>query len=225
MEKKKETLIGISQPALRRMPLYYRCLLQALEKNITVISSEELGQTANVNSALVRQDLSCLPKLGRPGIGYDARSLASQLEELLGLVNDKEAVLVGVGHLGYSLALYPGFAPYRLQIIALFDNDPNKVGQLVAERRILAMEKLPSLVKRLHIQMGIITVPATAAQAVVEIMIDAGIKMVWNFAPCRLTVPDGVLVKNEDLAASLAAFSCQITQSKIAMQQGGKTIR
>jgi redox-sensing transcriptional repressor len=170
-----------------------------------------------VPGAQVRKDLSYLSEHGRSGIGYDARSLASYLEEFLGLINDKEAVLVGVGNLGRALALYPGFASYRLQIIALFDNDVAKVGQTIGGRRILPMEKLANLAQRLHIQMGIITVPASAAQEVAEAMIAGDIKVIWNFAPCRLVVPEGVLVKNEDLAAELATLSHHITRFKMAM--------
>jgi redox-sensing transcriptional repressor len=170
-----------------------------------------------VPGAQVRKDLSYLSEHGRPGIGYDARSLAFSLEEFLGLINDKEAVLVGVGNLGRALALYHGFARYGLQIIALFDNDVAKVGQTISGRRILPVGKLVNLAQRLHIQMGIITVPASAAQGVAEAMVEGGIKVIWNFAPCRLVVPEDVLVKNEDLAAQLATLSHHITRRKVAV--------
>jgi len=217
MNQKRDRQIGVPQPALQRMPVYYRCLMKAIEEEVPFVSSDELGRSVGVPGAQVRKDLSCLSEQGRPGIGYDARSLASHLEEFLGLINDKEAVLVGVGNLGRALALYPEFARYRLQIIALFDNDVAKVGQTLDGRRILPMGRLANLSQRLHIQMGIITVPASAAQEVAEAMIAGGIKVIWNFAPCRLVVPEDVLVKNEDLAAQLAALSHHITRRKVAM--------
>lgn len=167
--------------------------------------------------AQVRRDLSYLEEAGLPGVGYDARSLAAHLEEFLGLVNDKEAILVGLGNLGQALALHPGFKRYGLQMIALFDNDAAKVGQVVGDREILPVEKLSNLSQRLHIQIGIITVPAESAQEVADAMVAGGIKVIWNFAPCRLTVPENVLVKNEDLAAELAMLSHHITQSKIGV--------
>jgi len=126
-------------------------------------------------------------------------------------VNDKEAVLVGVGNLGRALASYTGFERYGLRIVALFDQDPAKVGMLVGEHQVLPASKLADLASRLHIQMGIITVPACAAQSVADLMVAGGIRVIWNFAPCRLSLPDSVLVKNEDLAAELATLSHHIT--------------
>jgi len=202
---------GIPLPSLRRLPLYYRRLAEALDEGIAVISSEELGSSAGVAAAQVRRDLSYIDEEGRPGIGYDVRALASRLERFLGLVNDKEAVLVGVGNLGRALASYTGFERYGLRIVALFDQDPAKVGMLVGEHQVLPASKLADLASRLHIQMGIITVPACAAQSVADLMVAGGIRVIWNFAPCRLSLPDSVLVKNEDLAAELATLSHHIT--------------
>lgn len=201
---------GIPLPSLRRLPIYYRHLLQAIQEGQTFVSSEELGQHAGVPGAQVRKDLNYLEEAGRPGVGYETKALAALLEEFLGLINDKEAVLVGAGNLGRALASYPGFARYGLQIVALFDNDPLKIGQSVAGREVLPIEKLTDLAQRLHIQMGIITVPERAAQSVAEAMVAGGIKVIWNFAPCRLDVPADVLVKNEDLAAELATLSHHI---------------
>ena len=164
--------------------------------------------------AQVRRDMSYLEEVGIPGVGYDARSLAAHLEKFLGLVNDKEAVLVGMGNLGRALALHPGFKRYGLQIIALFDNDAAKVGQIVGGREILPVEKLSNLSQRLNIQIGIITVPAESAQEVADAMVAGGISVIWNYAPSRLTVPENVLVKNEDLAAELALLSHHIAQRR-----------
>ncbi|NLE77121.1 MAG: redox-sensing transcriptional repressor Rex, partial [Chloroflexi bacterium] len=132
--------------------------------------------------------------------------------EFLGLVNRHEAVLVGVGNLGRALVLYPGFSASGVEIVALFDRDPAKVGQTVGEREILPVVKLSDLVRRLQIRMGIITVPAEAAQEVAKALVSGGVQVIWNFAPCRLCVPDGVYVRNEDLAAELATLSHYIQQ-------------
>ena len=203
---------GIPLPSLRRLPFYYRRLVEALDEGAMVVSSEELGASAGVTGAQVRRDLSYIDEEGRPGIGYAARALASRLEEFLGLVNDKEAVLVGAGNLGRALASYTGFARYGLHIVALFDADPAKIDMPVGEHKVMPMAKLTDLVSRLHIQMGIITVPACAAQSVADAMVTAGIRIIWNFAPCRLVLPDSVLVKNEDLAAELATLSHHISR-------------
>ncbi len=207
--------IGIPRPSLNRLPLYYRHLVKLAEKNIPITSSEELGEAVNVPAAQVRKDLTFLGELGRPGVGYDVLSLAAHLEEALGIVNDKEAVLVGAGRLGTALASYEGFRKYGLNIVALFDSDPQKIGQTVCDKSVFPVSKLGNLVRRLNIQLGIIAVPATCAQDICDLMVQAGIKAIWNFAPVNLKVPDSVWVENEDLAARLATLSYHITHQKV----------
>ncbi|MGE5602034.1 MAG: redox-sensing transcriptional repressor Rex [Nitrososphaerales archaeon] len=208
---------GIPVPSLRRLPIYYRRLVQALEQGRTSVSSKELGDAAEVPDAQVRKDLGYLSYEGRPGVGYDARLLAACLEEFLGLANDKDAVLVGLGNLGRALAYYPGFERYGLHIIAIFDNDPAKQGRLPDGRQVFPAEKLTELVSRLQIRIGIVTAPEAAAQAVADALIAGGVQVIWNFASCKLNVSPDVLVKNEDLAAELATLSHHITQRKLAL--------
>ncbi len=202
---------SIPLPSLRRLPIYYRRLRAALDEGKAVVSSQDLGDAADVPAAQVRKDLSHVGEFGRPGVGYDVAALAECLETFLGLVNDKEAVLVGVGNLGRALVSYPGFTRYGLRIVALFDADVAKVGRQVGEHRILPVSKLADLARRMHIQMGIITVPAHAAQDVAEEMVAGGISVIWNFSPTTLHVPEDILVKNEDLAAELATLSHHIS--------------
>jgi redox-sensing transcriptional repressor len=208
--------LGIPAPSLRRLPIYYRRLRQALDRGVEIVSSKDLGESAGVPDAQVRKDLSYLELDGRPGVGYNARSLAADLEDFLGLVNDKEAVLVGAGNLGMALALYPGFERYGLHIVALFDNDPARHGALPDGRQILPVEKLADLVSRLQVRIGIITAPESVAQGVADALVAGGIQVIWNFAPCKLRVPADVLVKNEDLAAELATLSHHISRRKIS---------
>lgn len=217
----KHPPVAIPAPSLRRLPIYYRRLRQALNLGVVTVSSRELGESAGVPDAQVRKDLSYLKLDGRPGVGYNARSLAADLEEFLGLVNDKEAVLVGAGNLGMALALYAGFERYGLHIIALFDSDPARLGALPDGRQILPAEKLTDLVRRLQVRIGIVTTPEEAAQGVADALVAGGIQVIWNFAPCKLRVPADVLVKNEDLAAELATLSHHISRWKIG--RGGET--
>jgi redox-sensing transcriptional repressor len=206
---------GIPAPSLRRLPIYYRQLLQALEAERLVISSRELGDPAGVPDAQVRKDLSYVSYEGRPGVGYDVRLLAACLEEFLGLMNDKEAVLVGLGSLGHALALHPGFQRYGLHIIALFDSDPEKQGRLPDGRQVFPVDKLTDLVERLQVRIGIIAVPESAAQPVANALIAGGVQVIWNFSSRQLAVPQDVFVKNEDLAAELAELSHHITRRKL----------
>ena len=131
---------GIPRPALQRLPIYYRRLSRGLDESVEYLSSADLAQSADVSEARVRKDLSYLDLYGRPGVGYNVREMAAFLETFLGLINDKEAVLVGVGNLGRALAQFPGFARYGLRIIACFDNDPDKIGQQVGVCEVLPVE-------------------------------------------------------------------------------------
>lgn len=212
---------GIPRPSLARLPLYHRFLLQAADRGQAVVSSDEMGRALGLPAAQIRKDLSYLREFGRPGVGYEPGGLAASLEEFLGLADDKEAILVGAGRLGQALAAYPGFEAYGLRIVALFDSDPAKIGQEVAGRQVFPMARMGNLVSRLHIQMGIVTVPARAAQAVAEAMVEAGITIIWNFAPVRLHVPEGIWLENEDLASRLATLSYHIVRrSRRAAPQG-----
>jgi redox-sensing transcriptional repressor len=169
-------------------------------------SSEELAAVVGVHPAQVRKDLGLVAQ-GRAGVGYNTRQLLRQLEDLLGLNNATEAIIVGAGNLGLALARYPGFAHYGLSIAALCDADPAKVGREVEGKPVLPIAKLAPLARRLDVRMGIICVPAAAAQAVADEMVAAGIIAIWNFAPTPLKVPPDVMVRNEDLAAQLAILS------------------
>jgi len=210
---------NIPTPTLNRLPIYYRRLLDAGEEGAAYVSSAELGRSAGVPPAQVRKDFSYLAQKGRPGVGYEVPALASHLEEFLGLVNAKEAVLAGVGNLGRALALYPGFPAYGLHIVVLFDNDPDKVGQEVGGRTIIPVGQMGDTVRRRKIRIGIITTPAAVAQEVADAMVEAGIKAIWNFAPQSLEVPGDVYVKNEDLAAELAVLSHHVNQMKIVPEE------
>lgn len=208
----------IPRPTLGRLPLYYRCLDEAARLGREVVSSEDIGRALGLPAAQVRKDLSYVRDLGRPGIGYQVRVLLASLKQCLGLTSDKEAIVVGAGRLGQALAAYPGFAAYGLRIVALFDHDPAKIGQQVAGCTIHPLADLPGLVQRLHIELGIITVPAPAAQTVADAMVEAGIVAIWNFAPVALTVPEGVQLENEDLAARLAVLSHYIARRSFARE-------
>jgi redox-sensing transcriptional repressor len=190
--------------------------MRAIEQGEEVISSDELGAAAGVPAAQVRKDLNYLGGLGRAGIGYEVRGLAEVLREFLGLSHRQRAIVVGAGNLGRALAAYPGFELYGLQIVALFDIDPAKIGTSIAGKAVCPLDELAGEVLRRDVHMGIITVPADQAQAVADLMVKAGIQVIWNFAPQRLQVPTEVLLENEDLAARVARMSYYITHGDSA---------
>ncbi len=204
----------IPRPTLSRLPVYYRWLMRAIDEGRSVISSQQLGESSGIPAAQVRKDLSYLGELGQAGVGYDTRKVADVLCEFLGLEDEKQAIVVGAGNLGRALAGYPGFERYGLRIVALFDNDPSKIGKVIAGKSVFSMKRLAGVVGRLQVGMGIVAVPAEEAQSVVDQMIEVGITVIWNFAPTHLHVPSSVLLENEDLAARLATISYHMTRRK-----------
>lgn len=203
-EARPSKTAGLPGPTLTRLPFYYRRLLRALDEGQEIVSSEDLGQAANVPAAQARKDLSYLGEFGRPGVGYVAESLADHLAEFLGLTQERTAIVVGAGRLGMALAAYTGFARYGLHIEALFDIDPGKFKQRVGSKPILPMSSLDEWFQKHHVDLSIIAVPAFAAQAVADRLVEAGARAIWNFTPREVQVPPHVYVQNEDLGTRLA---------------------
>lgn len=203
-------LVSIPKPTLERLPVYYRVLLHCQEIGLKYISSGDLGLRSGFEHTQVRKDLNHIWSGGRPGLGYEVDKLADCLADFLGLRNNTDAVLVGAGRLGTALVGYPGFGNYGFTIVAVFDADEEKIGETLYGRHVLPMSRCGDLIERLGIKIGIITVPATAAQGVCDIMVEAGIHAIWNFAPVRLETPDAVLVRSEDLAVGLTTLSYHI---------------
>lgn len=206
---------AIPKPSLQRMPIYYRILKDAHNEGEEFISSAEIGRRAKVSPQNVRKDLAFLPEKGQAGIGYAIRSLATCIEETLGLLKSKDAVVVGAGNLGKALAVYPGFKRSGIEIVVAFDNDPEKVGQKIGEIPIMPIEKISNLVKRMKLKIAIITTPAEMAQSVADLLVAGGCKAIWNFTPTILKVPDDVMVRNEDLSVGMMVLSHHIESFKL----------
>ena len=207
-----ETL-KVPKYTLKRLPFYYRCTVNFFERGTQYVSSEDLARAAQVNPVQVRRDLTLFRAMGTPGMGYNVPVLKQKLEELLGLKNVNEAVLVGYGRLGRAISDYSGFARYGLSIVAVFDNDPKVVGGH-SGREVFPLAELPHIARRLRIKVGIITVPPEWAQPIANTMVQAGIKAIWNFSPTVLELPQTVVVRNEDLAAGLATLFHYLAEEK-----------
>lgn len=199
--------LGIPIPTLRRLPLYYQQLLLAGKNGKDFISSDELGKATGSAPEQVRKDLSFLTGQGKTRVGYDTKKLAKVIEDYLGLMENKEAVLVGAGNLGRALALYQGFAQYGFKIVAIFDSDPIKIGGLVGNLQVLPAAQLTDLIEKAKVHIGIITTPPSPAQEIANAMTAGGIKAIWNFSTAHLLVPDDVLALNVDLSLELAVLS------------------
>jgi len=206
--KKEGTLKPIPEPTLRRLPIYYQYLkkMQA-ESGLDHISSTRIGNDLNILPIQVRKDLQITQALGKPKLGYGVRELMATIEAFLGWNNTTDGYLVGVGNLGSALLGYQGFRESGLNVIAAFDVDEQKVGTEIHGTRVLHVSKLPNLIKRTGIKIGILTVPAQSAQSLADTMIKAGIRAIWNFSPVKLNAPPHVVIQHENLASSLAVLS------------------
>lgn len=194
-----EENIHISEASLRRLPGYLRTLKDKKENGITNISSTVLANDLDLNSIQVRKDLALVSKSnGKPGVGFNIDELIYDLEDFLNINNITDAIVVGAGKLGSALMNYNGFDK-SINILMAFDNDKAKCDN----KKIFNINKMEDLIRRMNIHIGIITVPKESAQDVCDMMIRSGVKAIWNFAPIRLRVNKDVIVKNEDLSASL----------------------
>lgn len=213
-EKTKQTTKAIPEPTLRRLPLYYQYLKKVqTEKKSEYISCTQIGNELSILPIQVRKDLEIAEASGKPKLGYSVKGLLENIEDFLGWNNTTDAYIVGVGNLGSALLGYQGFKEYGLNIIAVFDADESKTGKTIHGRMIFPVEKLPEMIKRMGIKIGILTVPAHSAQELTNMMVGAGIRAIWNFSPVKIMVSQGVIVQHENLASSLVVLSKKLAMS------------
>ena len=204
----KEEDKGISKATTSRMPLYLRFFQEESSKGNKYVSSTAIAQSIAVSSVLVRKDLALVSsESGRPRLGFPVNRRIVDIEKFLGYDAISDAIVVGAGGLGRAFLGYEGFGGNGLNIVSAFDVNPTLIGKTVAGKPVLAMDELEAYVKERKIQIGIVTVPKDSAQDVVDKMVQAGIRAIWNFAPSPLRVPKDVVLKTEDLASSLAMLA------------------
>ncbi|NLG25527.1 MAG: redox-sensing transcriptional repressor Rex [Clostridiales bacterium] len=214
------------RPVLERMPRYLNYLRGKQKEGLTRISSTVIAADLGLNPVQVRKDLAYVNDSGKPRTGFDLNGLVDDIEHFLGYLNAKDAILVGVGNLGQALLNYSGFAEHGLNILAAFDANDRLVGHRINGKTVYPMSTLVHLTRELNAHIGIITVPASQAQQVCDLLVQGGVAGIWNFAPAHLEVPPHVIVQNEDIAASLALLSNRLMeqsarQSEREPQPGG----
>jgi redox-sensing transcriptional repressor len=199
-------------------------LKDLLQTGKVSVSCTDIGAELDLDPTQVRKDLEAAGISGRPRVGYMLCNVIDGIEMFLGWKKSNEAFLVGVGHLGTALLGYKKFEDCGLRIVAAFDSDPDKIGRRINGKHLLPLEKMPALAKRMHILIGILTVPAAAAQSVADQMVEGGIRAIWNFAPVRLRVPERIIVHNEDLYCSLASLSQKLARElRVTTEVSGVT--
>lgn len=199
----------ISRATLKRLPTYLAYLKAMPDSSGVNISATALAAGLHMGEVQVRKDLAIVSDGGRPKVGYQREALIDDIEQFLGYDNTTDAVLIGAGKLGLALMAYSGFEAYGLNIQAAFDVAPT-MEKTEDGQPVYPITKLEHYCKLHKVLMGIITVPASAAQEVANMLIAGGVKAIWNFAPTHLDVPDNILVQNENMATSLAVLSVHL---------------
>ena len=202
----------ISKATIDRLPLYFRTLRLVEDEQIRIISSDELGRRLDITPEQIRKDLATFGQFGRKGIGYDVSDLKEKLANILGLQNNWRLAIVGVGHLGGALANYVNFASLGFSVVALLDVNKKIIGMKINDIPVNNVANMKKVVKKYEVDIGIITVPADEAQGVADLLVAAGVKGIWNFAPTKLSVPPEIPLVNEDLSIGLSALSYYMAQ-------------
>jgi redox-sensing transcriptional repressor len=211
----KQSADQVSELTTNRLSVYLRCLNVLEESGVRTISSQALAEQFHLNAAQIRKDLAYFGEFGVRGVGYYVRDLKRHLRQILGLDRKLRVAIVGAGNLGLALADYPGFRQEGFEISALFDSMSQKVGQ---QSRggvpIHDINDLKKFVRKESIRIGVIAVPAGAAQNVADLLAAVGIKAILNFSPGTLQVPAGVKLKSVDLTVSLESLSFHLARGE-----------
>ena len=198
---------SVSKATLGRLPCYLQHL-RAILNNNEYISATTIAKNLSLGEVQVRKDLNSVSGAGRPKVGYEIKALIKSIEDVLGYNDLAKAIIVGAGKLGQALLNFEGFEEYGVEITAAFDLVAKEKDKL--HREVYPMTQFESFCKNNDIKIGVITVNESSAQAVCELMIQNNIKAIWNFTPTRLNVPEDVLVKQENLALSVAHLNNQL---------------
>jgi redox-sensing transcriptional repressor len=193
----------VPEIVIGRLPIYLRALTYMAQAGQRITSSQELGETLGMSSAQIRKDLSHFGEFGKQGMGYEISYLRDQLRRILHLERTWPVALVGYGDLGHALANYNGFVAEGFEIVAVFDNNPGKIGQEVAGKKVQDNAKLLKVVRERGIKVAIVAVPVAAAQKVVDMLVEAGVKAILNYAPIHVSVPADVRIQYIDPIAHL----------------------
>ena len=208
MEKKK----NVSMAVIKRMPKYYRYLGELVKNDVDRISSKELGEKIGFTASQIRQDLNNFGDFGQQGYGYNVKELHNQIGTILGVGKEYNAVLIGAGNIGQAIANYSRFTDIGLGITAIFDANPKLVGMRIRDVEIKDIDELKGYLEENHIDMGILCVPRINAQKVCDVLVNGGVKGIWNFAPIDLHVPETVKVENVHLSESLLTLVYQMNK-------------
>lgn len=206
--------LDIPEVVINRLPVYTRALAALAASGERVVSSQALGETLNVTPAQIRKDLSYFGRFGKQGRGYNVQELLDRLREILGLNRRWTVCVVGMGRLGEAIVEYGGFEPQGFKIVAAFDADVDKIGRVIGGHEILPAERLEPFLKDHQVDIGVVAVPASAAQEVVDRLVVNGIRAILNYAPTTAHVPDGVSLRQIDPVLAMQSMTYYIKDAR-----------
>lgn len=204
----------VPEATITRLSVYSKHLWRLERKGVETVSSVDIAEGVGVSPAQVRKDLAYFGEFGTRGVGYNVKSLLGYTKKILGLTHQWDLIIVGAGNLGTALCMYREFRNRGFNIVGIFDNDLSKIGKTIDRSMDLVvkpLEEMKDLVDRKGVKIGIIAVPARAAQWIADIMVNSGLKAILNFAPASLSVPEDINVRNMDLSAKLEILTFHLT--------------
>lgn len=204
----------IPEATIVRLTVYSRYIEHLQQREVATVSSGAIAEGAGVSPAQVRKDLAYFGEFGTRGVGYNVDELCGHIRRILGLNQEWSSVLVGAGKLGSALALYEGFNMRGFRIVGVFDVEPDPIGNRFGSIKVLPMEELEGVIEKEHVQIGIITVPAVAAQEVGERLVKAGVKAILNFSPYVLNLPEDIIVRHVDFSLHLEVLTFNLTYGR-----------
>ena len=205
---------GISNAVIRRLPRYYRYLDELLERGVDRISSGDLSNAMHITASQIRQDLNNFGGFGQQGYGYNVQYLYDEIGKILGLDHTHNIIVIGMGNLGQAISRYMHFDNLGFKMVGFFDVNPDLKGKMIRDIPVSMMDELPEFVKTHQVDIAALTRPRANATQAAEMVIDLGIKSIWNFALVDLDVPEDVTVQNVHLSDSLMQLSYNIMQKK-----------
>ena len=205
----------VSDAVVRRLPMYYRHLRELEKAGVVRISSQELGEKMNLTASQIRQDINCFGGFGQQGYGYHVANLKEHIAEILGLRQQYHVIIVGAGNIGRAVANYPSFSKEGFNIQAIFDVSAALVGIDVHGILVQPMEKLATWMSTHSVDIAVLAVPASCAQATADILVKGGVRGIWNFAPVDLALDENVAVNNVHLSDSLNILSYRMNEKAL----------
>jgi redox-sensing transcriptional repressor len=202
---------AVPEVVVGRLPQYVRVLKELLSDGVQVANSQQLGQQLQVTPAQIRKDLSYFGRFGKQGRGYGVRRLLEELQQILGLNEQWNVVVIGVGRLGKAILSYPGFTPDGFHIVAALDNNASLIGQEVEGVRVRPVEDLDAVVKQHDITIAVVAVPSRFTQQVVDRLVESGVRAILNYAPTSPQVPESVRIRSIDPVLSLQSMTYYLT--------------